>query len=98
MGSDWAEMPAWVADAEGTTPQPPTVLHFHIVTGRGRLDALERRDEIVDLLRESLGMRLSLTAGGTEIYLADGTPTVGDTLISLASVIEEDRDAAGPDT
>ena len=57
-----------------------TTLTFYVETALGRLDALERRNEIIDHLRE-LGLRLSMTDDGTYIHMADvGAKTISDVL------------------
>ena len=49
---------------------------------------LDRRDEIVEHLK-ALGIRLSMTDDGTDIYLVDeGVPTIGDRLAGSAPADE----------
>jgi len=56
----------------------PTRVNFFIDIPGTREEVLDRRDEIVDAL-EPLGLRLSMTDCGTDVYLVDrGVPTVGD--------------------
>lgn len=59
----------------GTTT---TTVSFYIEIPGDRHAVLDRRDEIIEALAP-LGIRLSLTDDGTEVYLVDaGVPTLGD--------------------
>lgn len=55
------------------------VIHFHLTTDlMERGDLLDRRDEIVDLLKVQ-GIRVSYTDAGANVYLSDkGVPTLAE--------------------
>lgn len=57
-----------------------TTLHFIVDNTLARPAALDRRDEIIAHLK-LIGLRLSMTDDGTDIYLSDGVPTIGDRLV-----------------
>lgn len=55
-----------------------TTLTFTVATPLPRLEAIERRDEIIGHL-ELIGVRVSLTDCGTNIRMVDqGIPTIGE--------------------
>lgn len=64
---------------------------FHVRMERDRMAALEKRDEIIEALKP-LGIRVSLTDDGTEIYLADeGVETLGEHIARRSGEMEAEH-------
>ena len=64
-----------------------TTVTFTVTMPLGRLDALERRDEVIDALK-SLGIRVSLIACGTDVRMVDrGLPTIGEAIAGERPVL-----------
>jgi hypothetical protein len=78
-----------IAQTEQAGPPEATKLTFYLSTALGRLDALDRRQEITEAL-EPLGIRVSLNDCGTTIYLVDeGVPTLAE---QMNGIVFRDRD------
>ena len=71
-------------------------LNFYVHTPHiqgNRYALIDRRDEIVDKLKE-LGLRVSMTDDGTDIYMVDeGVPTLGDVVTGQAEPDDKAEEA-----
>jgi hypothetical protein len=73
-----------------------TTIHISVTTATGRMDALDRRDEIVEALK-ALGIRESITFSGLDVRMVDdGVPTVGEIVTGQTPPVREEEPAPDP--
>jgi hypothetical protein len=65
-----------------------SVITIIVNTPGDRATILERRDEIIAHLTK-IGLRLSMTSDGTDVYMVDGSiPTIGEALTAAAEAAD----------